>query len=90
MILENFGKILKIPVHWEHISKKMANVFKLNLKVCVGLDIIHMISFLSNGYVEQFFDSGGNMKDVLTEFCDDFSEQYETGSSMSPQRLRIF
>lgn len=81
-------KEFKITVHRGHVLKELIELFKCNPDVNFETDIITSQIVLPNGDIEQAYDSGGVMKDMLTEFWGDFYEQCTMGSILKIPCLR--
>ena len=77
-----------IVVHRGHVLRELIQIFKENPDVDFGRDIITATIILPNGEREQAYDSGGVMRDMLTEFWDDFYEQCTTGTNLKVPCLR--
>ena len=80
--------LAQIVVHRGHIFRELINLFKGNSDVDFAIDIISAHVILPNGDAEQAQDNGGVMRDMLSEFWEDFYEQCTTGSSIKVPCLR--
>ncbi|XP_033734086.1 uncharacterized protein LOC117323154 [Pecten maximus] len=81
-------KEFEIVVHRGQVLRELIKIFKDNPDVDFSKDIISATIILPNGEREQAYDSGGVMRDLLTEFWDDFYEQCTTGTSLKVPCLR--
>jgi hypothetical protein len=68
--------------------RELIKIFKENPDIDFGRDISTASILLPNGEREQAYDSGGVMRDILTEFWDDFYEQCTTGTNLKAPCLR--
>lgn len=69
----NDSKEFKITVHREHVLKEHIKLFKCNPDVNSDVNTNQIV--LPNGDVGQSYDSGGVIRDMVTEFWDDIYEQ---------------
>lgn len=81
-------KEFDIVVHRGQILREVIKTFKDNPDVDFTKDIITATIILPNGEKEQAYDSGGVLRDLLTEFWDDFYEQCTSGTSLKVPCLR--
>jgi hypothetical protein len=68
--------------------RELIKIFKENPDIDFGRYISTASILLPNGEREQAYDSGGVMRDMLTEFWDDFYEQCTTGTNLKAPCLR--
>ncbi|KAK3103805.1 hypothetical protein FSP39_022027 [Pinctada imbricata] len=77
-----------IVVHRGQVMKELIDIFKQNVDVDFTRDNISATIILPNGEKELAFDNGGVMRDLLTEFWDDFYEKCTTGTNLRVPCLR--
>ena len=81
-------KEFEIVVHRGQVLRELVAFFKVNPEVDFSSDVITATIVLPNGEREQAYDSGGVMRDLLTEFWDDFYERCTTGTNLKIPCLR--
>lgn len=81
-------KEFSIVVHRGQVLRELITIFKENSDVDFKKDIILASIILPNGEREQAYDSGGVMRDMLSEFWEDFYEQCTTGTDLKIPCLR--
>lgn len=77
-----------IVVHRGQVLRELIKIFKENSDVDFKKDIILASIILPNREREQAYESGGVMRDMLSEFWEDFYEQCTTGTDLSIPCLR--
>lgn len=77
-----------IVVHRGQVLRELIKIFKENSDVDFKKDIILASIILPNGEKEQAYDSGGVLRDMLSEFWEDFNEQCTTGTDLKILCLR--
>lgn len=75
-------------VHRGQVLRELIKIFKENSDVDFKKDIILASIILPNREREQAYESGGVMRDMLSEFWEDFYEQCTTGTDLSIPCLR--
>ena len=81
-------KEFEIVVHRGQVLRKLVAFFKVNPEVDFSSDVITATIVLPNGELVQAYDSRGVMRDLLTEFWDDFYERCTTGTNLKIPCLR--
>lgn len=81
-------KEFSIVVHRGQVLRELIKIFKENSDDDFKKDIILASIILPNGEREQTYDSGGVMRDMLSEFWEDFYEQCTTGTDLKIPCLR--
>lgn len=77
-----------IVLHRGQVLRELIKIFKENVDVDFKKDIILASIILPNGEREQAYDSGGVMRDMLSEFWENFYEQCTTGTDLNIPCLR--
>jgi hypothetical protein len=81
-------KEFEIVVHRGQVLRELIKIFKENSDLDFEKDIITASIVLPNGEKEQAYDSGGVLRDLLTEFWDNFYEQCTNGTNLKVPCLR--
>ena len=81
-------KDFEIVVHRGQVMRELIKIFKGNPDVDFTKDIITAAIILPNGEREQAYDGGGVMRDLLTEFWDDFYEHCTPSTTLKVPCLR--
>jgi hypothetical protein len=82
------AKEFEIVVHRGQVLRELIKIFKENSDLDFEKDIITASIVFPNGEKEQAYDSGGVLRDLFTEFWDNFYEQCTTGTNLKVPCLR--
>ena len=86
--LRSTPKDMEITVHRGHVFRDLRSYFKTCVDINPKIDNIMITVILPNGDVERADDFGGVMRDVLTEFWEQFYESCTVGYNLKIPSLR--